>query len=93
MPMSFPQMLAERPNPVTYQLRELWCAVLQQAIDDLRGRQDETDKYSSHQRSVRQANARAWFMSENTEPKSFFWICSIIGTDPARIRTKLLSQH
>jgi hypothetical protein len=92
MPMFVPQMLADRPNTYTHQLRDLWCSVLLQAVDDLRGRQDDTDKYSSHQRSVRQANARAWFMSKNTEPKSFTWICSIIGTDPTRIRTKLLSQ-
>lgn len=92
MPMIFPQMSADRPNPVPYQLRELWCAVLQQAVDDLRGRQDETDKYSAHQKGLRRDNALAWFLSKNTEPRSFMWICSIIKTDPVRIRKTLLSS-
>jgi hypothetical protein len=65
----FPQMLADRPNPISYRARGLWCAVLLQAVDDLRGRQDETDKYSGPQRSVRKNSALAWFLSKRTDPK------------------------
>jgi hypothetical protein len=86
-----PQMLENRPNPVSYQHRELWCSVLQQAMNDLFGRQDETDKYSAHHKLLRHLNARAWFNSKRHEPRSFLWICDVLGIDPVRIRNKVLN--
>jgi hypothetical protein len=45
--------------------RELWSAVLGQAIEDLTDSRAGTEGYS----------ARLWFESDNHEPGSFLWIC------------------
>lgn len=87
-----PTVMMERPNPISENLRILWCAVIEQAVDDLRGCNDEADKDSGHQKRLRKNAARRWFNSESTYPNSFLSVCELLQLDPSQIRKKLLAE-
>ncbi len=59
--------------------KELWVAVLGQAIKDTRG---DTTGHRGHHRPILREAARAWFGSENREVGSFLWICEILECNP-----------
>jgi hypothetical protein len=61
--------------------RELWSAVLHQAISDLVG-----DIPKKEDREIIQRQARSWFMSTRIRPGSFHWICQILGLNEAAVR-------
>ena len=54
--------------------RNLWAAVLKQAIKD--SRQCSKDSFN---------NPRLWFISESQEVGSFLWICAVLNIDPELI--------
>lgn len=88
-----PSVLMESPNPLSYDQRLLWCAVLEQAVEDFRGCCDQNnDKNSPSHRRMRQEQAAAWFKSDRSEINSFFWICDLLGLDAVAIREKLLAE-
>jgi hypothetical protein len=53
--------------------RDLWSAVMRQALDDLRDR-------------VEFPRALAWFRSREIDEGSFEWICMILDMEPSRVR-------
>lgn len=54
--------------------RNLWAAVLKQAIKD--AGQEDQDSLN---------NPRLWFYSESKEIGSFLWICAVLNIDPESI--------
>jgi hypothetical protein len=60
--------------------RELWSAVLGQAIEDLR---DTKTGYRT----------RLWFASDNYGPGSFLWICDSLELDALSVRRAALLQR
>ena len=61
--------------------RELWAAVLKQAIED-------AQKYIG---SFAMEKAHQWFKNESDEVGSFLWICSILDLAPESIKRLGLS--
>jgi hypothetical protein len=61
--------------------RELWSAVLQQAISDFVG---NVPKYEN--RETVQRRATRWFTSTRIGAGSFHWICQNLGLDEAAVR-------
>jgi len=57
--------------------KDLWRAVLLQAIDDLTG---------SHA-----ARAKSWLLSEASALASFHWICNSLNLDPEAVRRRAFS--
>lgn len=55
--------------------RNLWAAVLKQAIKDAK---------KSLNNSL--ASPALWFSSDNQEIGSFLWICGILNVDPKSVR-------
>jgi hypothetical protein len=88
----YPQMIEDRPEPVSIEYRKLWAAVINQAGDDINGVPDWRDKNSAHWRTIRRERAEAWLVSARTDCGSFLWICDTLRIDPSRIRTKILSS-
>ena len=66
---------------MTKSCKELWAAVLEQAIQDF----NRGYFYAE--------NARAWFESESEEIGSFLWICRMLGVDAERTREILRERH
>lgn len=62
--------------------RELWSAVLGQAIEDLTDSRAGSEGYS----------ARLWFESDNHEPGSFLWICDHLELEASSIRRGVLER-
>jgi len=58
----------------------LWGAVLQVAIDDAQ-RSTLFKILNTEQRM-----SVMWITCDDTEPRSFLWVCDICGVDPARVR-------
>jgi hypothetical protein len=61
--------------------RELWSAVLEQAMRDLCG--------VGH---LRAKNARAWIVSVDDSLGSFVWICGQLNFDADAVRQRLLTH-
>ena len=61
--------------------RELWLAVIKQAVDDALGVPvwDAEDA----------AEAWEWLMSDDPAEDGFVWCCSVVGLEPAAIRMQL----
>ena len=61
--------------------KQLWCAVIRQALDDVTW----TTPYGEHAASAEHARvqARAWLMSNSRDFKE---VCYLAGFDPARVR-------
>jgi hypothetical protein len=62
--------------------QRLWAAVLLQAIKDLAGFNEETERDRLRLRYF----ARLWFTSDNHQPCSFLWICDQLELSPSWIR-------
>lgn len=88
----FPQILEDRPHPVAPELRNLWTAVLNQAVRDLNGVPDWRDKYSVYARPLRREQAAAWFDSANRNVGSFLWICDTLMLDASGIRARVFGE-
>lgn len=54
----------------------LWAAVLQLAICDARNPKPDSEQRVSI----------VWLNSNDMTPRSFLWVCDILGADPARVR-------
>lgn len=54
----------------------VWAAVLEVSVNDVK---DDA-------RGPERRASRAWLSSNNTQPRSFLWVCDILGADPSRIR-------
>lgn len=54
----------------------LWAASLQIAISDAQDPDPDAEQRVS----------AAWIWRDDTQPRSFLWVCDILGADPARIR-------
>jgi hypothetical protein len=87
-----PHVMQDGPNPLDYDQRALYCAVMEQAVEDLRGCADPVDKDSLHHKRLRHEEAKRWFESESTCANSFLGICDLLGFDPARIRNHLFAE-
>jgi hypothetical protein len=59
--------------------RDLWAAVLEQAIKDL-------DDITEHPRAV------AWFRSPGDDVGSFIWICITLDMELSRVRGAILQR-
>ena len=59
--------------------RNLWAAVLIQAIED-------AENYSA---GFHREKALAWFEQKSEEPGSFQWICSALDLDPELIKLRI----
>lgn len=75
--------------------RELWAAVLKQAIEDaVNGPpQAETEAAAAnlfctpedYVEAVKH-DARHWMADEENEPRRFLWVCDVLGLDPQYVR-------
>lgn len=54
----------------------LWAAALQVAVEDIQSDRDDRDTRES----------AAWVMDNSNSPRSFLWVCDILGADPRRVR-------
>lgn len=54
----------------------LWAAALQVAIEDIQSDRDDRDARES----------AAWVMDNSNSPRSFLWVCDMLGADPRRVR-------
>lgn len=59
--------------------RDLWAAVLEQAIKDL-------NDITEHPRAI------AWFRSPGDDVGSFTWICITLDMDPEKTRRAILQR-
>lgn len=72
--------------------RELWAAVLKQAIEDaLNGPSQMECKHmtleqSREYRLAVQLAAGEWMDDEENEPRRFVWLCEQLGLNPAAVR-------
>ena len=64
--------------------RDLWLAVLGQAIKDARG-------IRTYHGIVKEA--REWFESENEGPGSFLWICRVLCLDPEAVKSTVEKEY
>ena len=85
-------LLDEPPNPINEEQRDLWCSVIQQAVEDFRGCNDPADKDSHHHKRLRYEDAKRWLESDNTCPNSFLALCDLLGLDPGAIRHRLFTE-
>jgi hypothetical protein len=67
--------------------RDLWTAVLVQAICDL----TSADGNRYHRATLRYF-ARLWFESDNHQPSSFHWICDHIELDASWLRRRIFEM-
>ncbi len=90
----YPQMIEDRQNPYSIDVRRLWAAVVNQARDDIAGVPYYLDKGSRHYKTLRKENATAWFDSTRTDCGSFLWICGeVLHIDPSQIRDRVLGGN
>lgn len=75
--------------------RNLWCAVLAEALDLAAGRgvsngtkQPGTKNWKSL--DTQRTSARDWIFSADKRPFSFLWICEVLSLDPTGLRAALL---
>lgn len=75
--------------------REIWRAVLEQAIRDIthgpsvyemRGKSLEE---MAAMRLQFQVAAQCWIDDEANEPRRFVWVCEQLGLDPAAVRREI----
>jgi hypothetical protein len=66
---------------MTKSCKELWAAVLEQAIQDFNRGYFYADR------------AREWFQSESEEVGSFLWICKMLSVDAERTKEILRERH
>jgi hypothetical protein len=70
-----------RPVIITDSDRDLWLAVINQALYDLTATKTPLIK-----------SARAWFLLSNRDPGSFIWVCDYLGLEPTAVRRRVLSR-
>ncbi len=63
-------------------LRRLWCAVLEQALEDAKSRSFKHKE-----------EALEWFHSPSRGTGSFLWICSALDIDPGLIKKALPARQ
>jgi hypothetical protein len=68
--------------------RELWGAVLMQAIYDTVGLHVAT---SARDRRLIRQQAESWFLFHSSSLGSFLWVCNSLNLDPASVRRRALS--
>jgi len=68
--------------------KELWAAVLTQALKDTK----ECLKVHRKNDQPSQEEVKEWFKSESNEIGSFLWICELFELDPNLIRTHITDQ-
>ena len=70
----------------------LWQAVLEQAVEDLRGG-PHLNREKSRKRAQMIAEARAWMTDRSwTGVSSFPWVCEVLGLDAASVRAALVES-
>lgn len=69
-------------------LRDLWAAVMDQAIDDI----TDPDGSKPQIKAPCRRRAMAWVKAKSTEMQSFIGICWSLGLDPDDTRTRILSK-
>lgn len=69
--------------------RRLWVAVLQLAIDDVRGTGAGCTKSD---RARHTSQARSWIYSGTCNVVGFNWICVTLDIDPDRARALILKE-
>lgn len=73
--------------------RQIWAAVLNQAVDDLSGAgTDRAGPCHKNARAIISTRARRWFAAANRGIGSFVWICHILDLDPDRTRNVIMSR-
>ena len=87
----FHEPIEAGPSESGWEYRRLWAAVINQAVDDIKGVPDWADKNSIHYKVLRGEQARAWLKSKRTDPGAFLWICDTLKLDPKPIRDVVLS--
>jgi len=68
-------------------VKNLWAAVMVQAVDDLHGR---NQKVLSRQERLWRWEAKQWVMDSRTHCGSFIWVCRLFEVDPDRARKAML---
>jgi hypothetical protein len=68
--------------------KEMWAAVIRQAIEDyLYDPNEVVDPYQHKKAELEKQHARYWlFNSKKTSANSFYWICNELCLDPNYIR-------
>ena len=70
----------------------LWRAVLEQAVEDLRGGA-HLNREKSRKRAQMMAEARAWITDQSwTGVGSFPWVCEVLGLEAASVRAALVES-
>jgi hypothetical protein len=68
--------------------KNLWLAVLEQAIEDVK----QDVKNQENVRAINKANALEWFSNKNEGIGSFIWICYFLEIAPGPIRRIALNN-
>lgn len=75
--------------------RELWAAVLKQAIEDaVVGPSQSECRFLSLNEAVEfrhavRVAAEEWIADEENEPRRFVWVCDQLGMDPTAVRAAI----
>jgi hypothetical protein len=67
--------------------RNLWASVVLQVYDDLTA---SPSAFKARDLYIKDS-AKSWLLSDNTDPGSLTWICTVLDLNEAIIRKKLLS--
>ena len=62
--------------------RQLWCSVLELAIDDLRSRDAKLNR-----------RAQQWFLSDEKVVGSFLWCAAVLDLDACVVRRRLSENY
>jgi len=86
-PVTANQFYEERRRDPLSAEKQLWEAVIEDAINCVRG---EGKGFSSanHQR-LQMEKDKIWFLSSSDSPGSFRWVCAVLEVDPGAILKKL----
>lgn len=67
--------------------RDLWAAVIAQAVEDLQAPTIAGDTTAARTRDRNRESARAWFKSDrNDGVGSFVWVCDALDYSPEAVR-------
>lgn len=79
--------------------RELWAAVLAQAVDDVTKPIAEfetrgmTPAAAQEYRGALRVAAEEWVADGEVAPRRFVWVCRELGMDPGAVRRRIVEQR
>ncbi len=86
-PLQFWGNSKKRQNDPLSPEKNLWSAVLEDAINCVRGKVSGATSRASKEEEIQYA--KEWFLSDSTDTGSFLWICSLLNMPSQRILKKV----